>query len=289
MHRVLFFVARRVSGIGPLVIIGGNEDKTGENRILSRVATLTRESERSNSLGVVTTASVDGDSAFRTYQRLFAELGVGEVFPLVLDYRDQAGQPRVIKAIEEAGALFFSGGDQLRITSVLGGTPFHQKLLTEHEAGLVVAGTSAGASMMSDTMIVGGDAEETPTRNTVHLATGLGLWLGAVIDQHFSQRGRIGRLLSALAQNPGILGVGIDEDTAIEVASNEERLYVHGSHTVTILDGHDISDTNASESSPGQPLALTHVWLHVLPHGYGFDLKERQPIPQVDKALRRDS
>ena len=131
--------------------------------------------------------------------------------------------------------------------------------------------------MMSHTMIVEGDAHESPTKNTVKMAAGMGLWNGAVIDQHFSQRGRIGRLLSAVAQNPDVLGIGLDENTALEVRLEETMLTVWGASTVTVVDGRAIQETNASESDDNQPLALTGVMLHVLPKGYGMDLTTRTP------------
>jgi cyanophycinase len=270
--------------IGPLVIIGGNEDKTGDGIILQRVAELTRQSPRGAVLGMVTTASRQGRQAFQQYRQLFQRLGVDDVRDLTVQTRDEASQDGILQHFREVSTLFFSGGDQLRITSVLGGTRFHHALLEEHRHGLVVAGTSAGASMMSDTMIVTGDAEEAPTKNTVHMAPGMGLWQGAVIDQHFSQRGRIGRLLSALAQNPGILGVGLDEDTAIEVRLDEQLVTVWGARTVTLLDGSGVHHTNATESSADRPLAIFGVRLHVLPQGYRFDLTERRPIER-DSAV----
>ncbi|WP_207711670.1 cyanophycinase [Sulfobacillus harzensis] len=259
------------------MIIGGNEDKTGERVILKRVVELTQQSSRTPAIGVVTTASRQGESAYQRYHRIFADLGVDQVLDFTLESRKEAEASAMVERMVGTATLFFSGGDQLRITSVLGGTAFHQALLQEHKRGLNIAGTSAGASMMSDTMIVTGDAEEAPTKNTVHMAPGMGLWVGAVIDQHFSQRGRIGRLLSALAQNPGILGVGLDEDTAIEVRLDQGIVDVWGSRTVTLLDGRQVACTNASESSADRPLAITGVTLHVLPQGYGFDLNTRRP------------
>lgn len=268
------------------MIIGGNEDKSGDGRILTRVAELTRESPRGHALGMVTTASLAGRKAYQQYRDIFRDLGVEEVRDLTVESRQKAGDEEILMGIRRSAALFFSGGDQLRITSVLGGTMFHHVLLEEHRRELVIAGTSAGASMMSDTMIVTGEGEEAPTKNTVHMAPGMGLWVGVVIDQHFSQRGRIGRLLSALAQNPGILGVGIDEDTAIEVRLADNRLTVWGSRTVTLLDGSRVRDTNASESSADRPLAITGVTLHVLPQGYHFNLNERAPV--MVRGLRED-
>lgn len=242
---------------------------------------MTRHSLRQPSIGVVATASQEGQAAFQQYFRLFRDLGIDEVIDLTVQDRADASRRDTVEPLEKISTLFFTGGDQLRITSVLGGTPFHRQVVQEHRQGLVIAGTSAGASMMSDTMIVGGEAEQSPTKNTVHMAPGMGLWTGAVIDQHFSQRGRIGRLLSALAQNPGILGVGLDEDTAIEVNLTDHHLQVWGSRTVTLLDGSHVQDTNASESRSDRPLAIAGVVLHVLPHGYGFDLHARRPDRSV--------
>lgn len=226
---------------------------------------------------MVTTASAHGEDAFSIYEPIFERLGESRVTPFNLDSRKEAQDERLAGQLPRLSGIFFSGGDQLRITSTLGGSRFHRELMAAHHEGLVVAGTSAGASMISHTMVVEGDARESPTRNTVRMATGMGLWAGAVIDQHFSQRGRIGRLLSALAQNPEILGVGLDENTAIEVSLERGQLEVLGANTVTILDGREIDETNASESAPDQPLALTGVRLHVLPKGYGFELSRRRP------------
>lgn len=271
------------------MIIGGNEDKVGDQVILRRVVQLSKSSRGSATLGIVTTASLDGDGAFHSYRRIFRDLGLERVVNIPIETRQAADDSDSVHLLRELGGLFFSGGDQLRITSVLGGTEFHHALLSEHAKGMMVAGTSAGASMMSDTMIVTGEAEESPTRNTVHMAPGMGLWLGAVIDQHFSQRGRIGRLLSALAQNPGILGVGLDEDTAIEVRIDEQTLEVWGSRTVTLLDGSKVTDTNASESRADRPLALMGVVLHVLPEHFRFDLRTRVPeSPTASYTLGED-
>lgn len=263
--------------IGSLLIIGGGEDKDKDPEILQRFVDLCSEYSPHPALGVVTTASTEGDRAFSTYARAFQRLGVATVEPLNVHHRLGAADERLCERLEHVAGVFFGGGDQLRITSMLGGTPFHRALLSRHRDGLVVAGTSAGASMMSSTMIVEGDARETPTRNTVKMAMGMGLWNGAVIDQHFSQRGRISRLLSAVAQNPEVLGVGLDENTAIEVSLDAGTLLVWGNQTVTIVDGRQIEETNASESDDDQPLALIGVGLHVLPRGFGFNLTTRRP------------
>ncbi|MCL8208351.1 MAG: cyanophycinase [Actinomycetia bacterium] len=259
---------------GPLLIVGGHEDKAGEAAVLRRLVALAGGTRAV--VGVVPTASADESRAVATYVDAFERLGAARVEPLFVRSRWEA----VADWDRRAGAVtavFFTGGDQLRITSTLGGTRFHAWLRARHREGLVIAGTSAGASMMSDVMIVEGDAAHTPTLNTVRLAVGMGFWPGVVIDQHFSQRGRIGRLLSALAQNPAVLGVGIDENTAVEVDFARRTFRVLGQACVTVLDGHGIRATNASESRPGQPLALTDVVLHVLPAPWEYSWANRTP------------
>jgi cyanophycinase len=260
---------------GPLVIIGGHEQKGRKPVILERLVHLA--GGREAVVGLVPTASGQPGAAVDDYRQAFRALGVKAVPVLRLDTRADAEDPGVMVTLDSLSALFFTGGDQLRITSTLGGTTFHRRLRDAHRRGLVVAGTSAGASMMSDTMIVGGDADEAPTRNTVQLAVGMGFWPGTVIDQHFSQRGRIGRLLSALAQNPAVLAIGIDEDTAVEVDFRRQVFRVCGHATVTVLDGRAIVGTNASESRPLEPLMLSHVLLHVLPAGWEYSWKTREP------------
>jgi cyanophycinase len=261
--------------LGPLVMIGGHEQKQRPAIVLSHLVRLAGGVEAH--IGVVPTASEDPDAAARPYREAFLGLGARTVRVLNLASRGDAEDPAAAAALDELSAVFFTGGDQLRITSTLGGTRFHYALRAAHQRGLVVAGTSAGASMMSDTMIVGGDAERAPTRNTVHLAVGMGFWSGVVVDQHFSQRGRLGRLLAALAQNPAVLGVGIDEDTAIVVDLVRRRFTVHGQATVSVLDGEPVRHTNASETRSEQPLVLSPVTLHVLPAGWGYSWSTRRP------------
>ncbi len=263
--------------IGPLVIIGGHEDKFGHPEILQRITDLAREYLPNAPLAVVTTASRQGTLSFETYHHAFSQFGL-EVVPVCIETRGEASLPHARQALKKVAGVFFTGGDQLRITSVLGGTLFHQALLDAWKGGIVVAGTSAGASMMSRTMIMAGSAEETPARNTVNMSPGMGLWSDAVIDQHFSQRGRIGRLLAAVAQNPEALGVGIDENTAVVVRPASHQLTVSGDGTVLIIDGRLCGLNNVSEARPEEPLTLSHMILHVLSRGYGLDLVTREPF-----------
>lgn len=271
---------------GSLVIIGGHEDKDRSAVILRRVLALA--GGPAARIAVVPTASETPRAVGRPYVEVLSRLGAQAIEVLKLDSRAQAMDPRWPAKLAGATAVFFTGGDQLRITSTLGGSWFHRALAARQRAGLVVAGTSAGASMMTDTMIVEGAADQSPTRNTVHLAVGMGLWPGAVVDQHFSERGRIGRLLSAVAQNPSVLGVGIDENTAIEVDFADQCFKVLGEGTVTVLDGWGAGETNASESRPQEPLALTGVQLHVLAPAWAFRWSERRPVAPTPGSHRRE-
>lgn len=260
---------------GTLVIVGGHEDKDGSCDILREVVRLA--GAREARLLVLTTATEMGLEAGRDYRRLFLDLGAEQVDTLHLDTREAANRPQAREVMERATGIFFTGGDQLRITSTLGGTVAYQALHRCYENGVIIAGTSAGASAMSSTMIVGGAEDDSPSRGSVSMAPGMGLLNEVVVDQHFAQRGRIGRLLSAVAQNPHILGLGIDEDTAVVVEA-DGSLSVIGSQTVTVVDGHGMDHSNATEASPRQALALFNVVLHVLAAGYRYDLVSRKPL-----------
>ncbi|WP_407947631.1 cyanophycinase [Paradesulfitobacterium ferrireducens] len=256
---------------GKLMIIGGAEDKEGECRILRHF--VAEAGGRESRITVLTAATEYPRQVGAQYEQLFSRLGAKEVDVLDVCDRSQANSEGLVQQLNKATGVFFTGGDQLRITGLLGGTLAGRALHRLYERGVIIAGTSAGASVMSDTMIVGGEAG-TPKKDTITMAPGLGLIRAVVIDQHFAQRGRIGRLLASVAQNPYVLGVGIDEDTAILVTENGEFTVV-GSQTVTVVDASPSASTNVSESSPGQPLVLSPVFMHVLSEGYRFDLKRR--------------
>ena len=259
---------------GKLLIIGGAEDKKGECKILKSF--VQESGGRESHITVLTAATEYPRQVGDEYHALFLELGAQKVQVLDVLDRSQANTQGITEQFEKSTGVFFTGGDQLRITGMLGGTLLGRMLQQLYEQGVIIAGTSAGASVMSDTMIVGGEAG-TPKKNTLTMAPGLGLLRSVVIDQHFAQRGRIGRLLSAISQNPYVLGVGIDEDTAILVQS-DARFTVVGSNTVTVVDASPSTTTNASETTPGQPLVLSPILMHVLCDSYGFDLKRRVSI-----------
>jgi cyanophycinase len=259
---------------GKLIIIGGAEDKQGECQILKEVAKAAGTPQ--GRIVIITTATQKPREAGKLYVKLFKDLGVEGVEVINIESRQDAGQQTFLRTVEKATCIFFTGGDQLRITSILGGTAMGDKLKQLYYSGITIAGTSAGASAMSSTMIITGNEEDSPKKCTVKMAPGLDLLKGCVIDQHFAQRGRIGRLLCAVAQNPHVLGIGIDEDTAIVVEGN--RFRVAGSQAVTVVDGRLLSFSNVSETKPDDPLALMGIVLHVLPKGYGFDLANKKPI-----------
>lgn len=269
-----------VSKRGALIIVGGGERKTGEAAILRRVVQLS--GGRQAVVCVCTAASETPDETAAPYELAFRRLGARDVETLHIENRAAAREEDGLRMLARATGVFFTGGDQLRLTSMFGGSILQRVLMRLFSTrGVCVAGTSAGASAVSTTMVVGGDAEESPKMNTIRMAPGLGLLPGVVVDQHFAQRGRIGRLLSALAQNPGPLGVGLDEDTAVEVDPSG-MFRVLGSQTATLLDARGATFTNASESAPDQPLAFGGVRLYVLPSGYGFDPVARRPVAPGD-------
>ena len=256
---------------GTLIVIGGHEDKEGERVILREVARKLRDGK----LVIATVASHQPEGYFESYQRAFADLGVKDLVELYVEERSEALNGEKRRLLEGAAGVFFSGGDQLRISSQLGDTPIEEAVREIYDRGGLVAGTSAGASVMSDTMLVKGTSGESHRIGDVHMAPGFGLIRDVIIDQHFAERGRFGRLLGVVAQNPRVLGIGIDEDTAIVVDGT--RFRVLGSGAVYIVDGHDVSHSNVAEAEPERVLSMYDVRLHVLSTGDSFDLSKRRP------------
>jgi len=258
---------------GGLVIIGGHEDKV-HSTILAEFIELAGGSGAR--VAVVTTATKAAEDAFDTYREAFRQLGAHVMAVEVRDRRDALAD--VDPRLREADGFFFVGGDQLRLTSVLGGTAVLGAIRDAHERGAAVGGTSAGASAMSATMIIEGRAQDAPRLEGVRMSPGFGFLEGVIIDQHFDQRGRASRLFSALAQNPSLLGLGIDENTAIVVGVAERTFRVVGEAAVTVVDGSTITLTTTTEVEGGAPLAIAGLTVHVLPDGFAFDLAGRLPI-----------
>lgn len=257
---------------GTLVVIGGGEDKEGRKTILKEVARCVG----SGRLLVTPVASHEPEGYFGPYEEAFKDLGIEDVQELDIRTREDANNPDKLALFEGATGLLFTGGDQLRITSQLGGTQFWERLKAIYDNGGVIAGTSAGASAMCETMLVQGTGRESHRIGDISLAPGLGLIKDAIIDQHFAERGRMGRLLGTLAPNPRVLGIGIDEDTAI-IIEDEQQFRVVGNGAVYIVDGSGVTHSNIAEENEGRALSIFGVQLHVLSHGDKFDMERRRP------------
>jgi cyanophycinase len=267
---------------GPLVIIGGHEDKEGKRLILREIA----KRLQGGRLVIATVASHEPEGYFDAYKVAFEGLGVGELVELYVHERTETLEAPALSTLEGAAGVFFTGGDQLRISSQIGDTPVEHLIRQLHQRGGLIAGTSAGASVMSDTMLVRGSSSETHRIGDLRMAAGLGLIHDVVIDQHFAERGRIGRLLGAVAQNPRVLGVGIDEDTAIVV--EDGAFEVHGRAGVYVVDGSGVTQSNIAEAKPDRALSIYDVRMHVLSAGGKFDLLARRPVG-VDTPERSDA
>lgn len=259
-----------------LIIIGGAEDKKGEKIILNFVADKFKESE--GIMLIATIATESPNIVIEQYKNIFSSMGIREIKELRVIEREEAFDENNISLVNEASVIFFTGGDQLRITSLIGGTPLYDTLQKRSNEGCYFVGTSAGASVMSDVMIVGGEEEESPKKSTLNMSAGLGLIKNTLIDQHFAQRGRIGRLLSGVCQNPEVLGIGIDEDTAIVI--NDDELTVIGSGAVYFVDGRNIEYTNVSEKKQDEVFSIFNIKLHVLTAGKKMNLSTRVPFEE---------
>lgn len=254
---------------GPLIIIGGHEDKEGDRTILAEVA----RRVAGGRLVIATVASHKPEGYFDAYREALAPLGVTDLVELYLADRQEAFDPAPAALIEGAAGVFFSGGDQQRIADMIRGTPLERQLHRLHARGGVIAGTSAGASMMGASMMVGGPSEQSYRIGDLTMTAGLGLIHGVVIDQHFAERGRIGRLLGAIAAQPEDIGIGIDEDTAIIVEGG--CFTVVGAGGVTIVDASGASLPRASNDPASRTLSIRDVRLHLLSAGDAFDLDGR--------------
>jgi len=256
------------------MVIGGAEDKVRERVILSRFVELA--GGPAARLTVISTASSLGTAAGELYRRVFGELGCSHVRPIHAVTRAEANAEANAHALRDATGIFLTGGNQLRLSSTIGGTLMAHIIQERHAAGAVVAGTSAGASAMSTHMVAFGASGASPRQRMAQLAAGLGVLPDVIVDQHFQQRNRLGRLLSIIAQNPALLGIGIDEDTA-GVVGPDHVMEIIGRRSVTIVDG-GRSDTDAWEVPAHRPIMISNVVLHSLPSGYRFDLRRRERV-----------
>jgi cyanophycinase len=262
--------------------IGGAEDKLKDRLILSRFVELAGAARAR--IVVISTASSLGEEAAGLYRALFRQAGVAHVDGLRPTTREEANRAASARLVERATGVFMTGGNQLRLSSVVAGTRLGRAVLEAHARGGVVAGTSAGASSLGTHMVAFGTPGATPKHRMVQLASGLGLVPHLLIDQHFEQRNRLGRLLAAVSQSPSLLGVGLDEDTAAVVEGHV--LEVMGRGAVTIVDGSNVV-TDAFVAKGHRPMMVSGAVIHSLPVGWRFDLEERQLVPLREAASER--
>jgi len=273
---------------GKLVIIGGAVDKGSftetdldknasknlnffEEGILKRILDESKHKKESR-IEVITTASKIPREIGPEYVKALNYLGASNVDVLHIEKREQATEPEVLARLKAADVVMFTGGDQLRLTSILGGTQFDEVLLDKyHNEDFIYAGTSAGAAAASNSMIYQGSSSEALLKGEVKITSGLGLIDGVVIDTHFVQRGRIGRLFQAVVGNPKVLGIGLGEDTGLLI-TNGKKMEAIGSGLVILVDGHEIKDTNLTQVELGQPISISHLVTHVMSKYDTFDL-----------------
>nr|WP_294938357.1 cyanophycinase [uncultured Flavobacterium sp.] len=274
---------------GKLIIIGGAVDKGSftetdldknvsnnlnffETGILKRILVESKHKEQSR-IEVITTASKIPREIGPEYVKALNYLGANNVDVLHIEKREQATSPEVLERLKAADVVMFTGGDQLRLTSILGGTEFHDILLDKYKnEEFIYAGTSAGAAAASNNMIYQGSSSEALLKGEVKITSGLGLIDGVIIDTHFVQRGRIGRLFQAVVGNPKTLGIGLGEDTGLLITDGN-KMEAIGSGLVILVDGRQIKDTNLTEVELGQPISINNLVVHVMSKYDTYELK----------------
>jgi cyanophycinase len=260
---------------GWIVPIGGAEEKVRDPAILK--VFVERAGGKEARVAVIPTASRLKDTGDR-YVELFEELGVAKAYSLPFDTRQDCQRKDWLEKLEKASAVFLTGGNQLRLSTTLGGTPVGRLLRQRNAEGLHVAGTSAGAAYISEHMIAFGDEGSTPRANMVQLAPGLGLTNTVVVDQHFRQRDRLGRLLTALAFNPFATGIGLDEDTAAFIAP-DETFEVVGTGAITVVDPSELAFSSMDSAKRQEPVSLINVRIHVLIQGGTYNTQTKKADP----------
>jgi len=274
--------------VGTLFAIGGAEAKLRRRTVLGAFVAAAGADAR---IAVVSSASSLGVEVVEVYRTVFTALGAREVISLRPESRAQARDPDLVESLRTVSAIFMTGGNQLKLSSLITGTAFGDAIQEAYQRGVVVGGTSAGASILAEHMIAFGAGGSTPKQRMSQLSAGLGLLRGVVIDQHFEQRNRYGRLLSLVAQSPSLLGLGIDEDTAA-VIHDGDRLEVIGRGAVTVVDGQHLV-SNAFAAKRTAPLLVSGAVIHVLPAGSQFDLTSRTliahqtPVPDHEAVEAR--
>ncbi|RFU70972.1 cyanophycinase [Peribacillus saganii] len=260
---------------GELLIIGGAEEKCVDGDVLNVFFELSKKNQ--GGIGILPTASKIPDEVSSVYVKTFNKLGTERVIVLDVDSRDRADASDIVETVSSLSAVFITGGDQSRLAEIIGGTKLYSILHEKWKAGMVIAGTSAGASIMARQMIVAASMKQDDDKLDIEMGTGFGFLDNLIIDQHFSQRARFDRLLSAIAENPEIIGIGIDENTAILV--KDGVFEVIGEHQVLVIDGKSNEFIEIKEAENGsEELTISGFHLHTLTHGYSFDLSNRKII-----------
>jgi len=259
--------------LGRLVAIGGNEDRANELVVLKRVVQEIGKTDYK--VAVITTASEEPELRGKDYHEVFTTLGASGIEIFDIKERAQANDKKLAKSLEKVDLIFIAGGDQLRLTTILGGSKVLQAIQDKLETGALIAGTSAGAAVFSDTMIYEGKSEKGLFKGSVLTTSGFGFVKQIIFDTHFMARGRIGRLIQIITTNPTCIGVGIGEDSGV-VLKGDGIAEVVGTGQVIIVDGGDIGHSNIMNIQPGAPIAVENVRIHSLVNGYGYNLKNRQ-------------
>ena len=259
-----------------ILVIGGAEDKVHGREILHTF--FARSGGVKAKIAIIPSASREPVLIGDRYLRIFEEMGAEYIKVLDVRDRDQGNDRYFLEYVEECTGVFMTGGDQLRLCGLLAETPLMNRIIERVQAKeITLAGTSAGAAVMGYQMIAGGSSGESPNRALVDMAMGLGIIPEVLVDQHFYNRNRLARLLSAIAGHPNLLGVGIDEDTCA-MFDSDGNIKVMGRGTVTIVDASEITHTNYSQVHGSEPVSLHNLRLHILCHGDRYDLQQHKPI-----------
>jgi len=265
---------------GLLVLVGGNEDKENDLEILRTIKSLVKK--RIARIEVITTASEYPEQTGKKYIKAFKKVGGSSVGLMHIKRREQADDTPLLKRLRNADIIYFTGGDQLRITSILGGTPLIEEVRRRYEEEhCIIAGTSAGASAMSETMIYGGDSSEALLKGTLNITGGIGLIDSVVIDTHFIKRGRFSRLMQMVCMNPGYVGIGLGEDTGI-IIEDGHILKAIGNGLIVIIEGQDIIYTNVVDIENGEAIAIENLNIHTIVMGHGYDLNKKRYLKPSD-------
>jgi cyanophycinase len=264
-----------------LFVIGGAEDRMGRKAVLRQFVKMA--GGNGARIAVVATASSLGPEILDTYDAVFADLGAGDSILLRPENRTEADDAALAEELSAADAVFMTGGNQVKLSAIITGTRFGNAVRAAYDRGALVGGTSAGASVVSEHMVAFGSEGDTPRQGMTQTSAGLGLLPGVVVDQHFDQRSRYGRLLSLVARSPSLLGIGIDEDTAA-VIQGGRFLEVVGRGCVFVVDGSQaVSDAHLAEH--GAPMLVSGATVHTLPQGARFDLSERRLLSFAETRL----